>query len=51
MDLIAVDVMAADVTEGDWVRVDFDLGRAAAATGRSEYELLTGLGHRYALSS
>lgn len=50
MDLIAVDVTGADVTEGDWVRVDFDLGRAAAAAGRSEYELLTGLGHRYASS-
>lgn len=50
MDLIAVDVMAVDVAEGDWVRVDFDLARATAATGRSEYELLTGLGHRYAMS-
>ena len=50
MDLIAVDVTAADVKEGDWVRVDFDLVHAAAATGRSEYELLTGLGHRYAMS-
>ncbi len=48
MDLIAADVSAADVTEGDWVRLDVDLARAAAATGRSEYELLTGLGHRYA---
>jgi alanine racemase len=48
MDLITVDVTGADVTEGDWIRVDFDLGRAAVATGRSEYELLTGLGHRYA---
>lgn len=48
MDLIAADVTAADVGEGDWVRVDFDLARAAATTGRSEYELLTGLGRRYA---
>lgn len=48
MDLIAADVTAADVAEGDWVRVDVDLARAAATTGRSEYELLTGLGRRYA---
>jgi alanine racemase len=47
MDLIAADVTAADIGEGDWVGIDFDLA-AAAATGRSEYELLTGLGHRYA---
>ena len=48
MDLLAADVTGVDVGEGDWLRVDFDLARAAAATGRSEYELLTGLGHRYA---
>ena len=48
MDLVAVDVTGADVTEGAWLRVDFDLARAAAASGRSQYELLTGLGHRYA---
>lgn len=48
MDLIAVDVTGADVGEGDWARVDFDLAAAAATTGRSEYELLTGLGDRYA---
>lgn len=48
MDLIVADVTAADIGEGDWVGLDFDLARAAAAAGRSEYELLTGLGHRYA---
>jgi alanine racemase len=48
MDLLAADVTGADVTEGDWLRLDFDLARVAAATGRSQYELLTGLGHRYA---
>ncbi|QYE35938.1 alanine racemase [Polymorphobacter sp. PAMC 29334] len=48
MDLVAVDVTGADVTEGGWLRVDFDLVQAAAASGRSRYELLTGLGHRYA---
>ncbi len=50
MDLIAADVTAADIGEGDWVSIEFDLARAAAATGRSEYELLTGLGDRYARS-
>jgi alanine racemase len=48
MDLVAVDVTVADVVEGGWLRVDFDLERAAVASGRSQYELLTGLGHRYA---
>ncbi len=48
MDLIATDVTGADVTEGDWLRLDFDLARIAAAASRSQYELLTGLGHRYA---
>ncbi len=47
MDLVAVDVTGAVVTEGDWLRLDFDLARVAAATGRLQYELLTGLGHRY----
>ena len=48
MVLLAIDATDADVAEGDWVRLGFDLAAAAAATGRSEYELLTGLGHRYA---
>lgn len=49
MDLTAFDVSAAPaLAEGDWLDVDFDLARTAAATGRSEYELLTGLGARYA---
>lgn len=48
MDLIAVDIGAADdVREGDWLAIDFDLPAAAAATGLSQYELLTTLGHRY----
>ena len=45
MDLIAVE--APDVDEGDWLTVDYDLPRASAATGLSQYELLTGLGGRY----
>ncbi|MET0270938.1 MAG: alanine racemase, partial [Sphingomonas sp.] len=48
MDLIAVDVTAAGaVAEGDWLALDFDLADAARVTGLSQYELLTGLGHRY----
>jgi alanine racemase len=47
MDLIAIDVTGRDVAEGDWLRVDFDLPRAAAQSGMSQYELLTGLGTRF----
>jgi alanine racemase len=49
MDLTAVDVSAvSDVGEGDWVAIDFALAGAAAASGHSQYELLTSLGRRYA---
>ncbi|MDB5679733.1 alanine racemase [Sphingomonas bacterium] len=47
MDLIAVDVTAHDVAEGDWLDVDYNLPRAAAQSGMSQYELLTGLGGRF----
>lgn len=53
MDLVAVDVGAVPLArgmeprEGDWLRLDFDLASTAAAAGCSQYELLTGLGHRY----
>jgi alanine racemase len=48
MDLIAVDVgEARGIAEGDWLGIDYDLARASAATGLSQYELLTGLGRRY----
>ncbi len=47
MDLIAVDVTRADVGEGDWLGIDYHLSSASAATGLSQYELLTGLGNRY----
>lgn len=47
MDLIAADVGDADVGEGDWLTIDYALESAAAATGLSQYELLTGLGNRY----
>lgn len=47
MDLTAFDVGDADVAEGDWLTLAFDLAATAAAAHRSQYELLTGLGHRY----
>ncbi|WP_448658669.1 alanine racemase [Sphingomonas sp. CJ99] len=48
MDLLTVDIGAApDVGEGDWLPIQYDLAQAAAQAGRSQYELLTGLGQRY----
>ncbi|MCP3736446.1 alanine racemase [Sphingomonas sp. RP10(2022)] len=48
MDLIALDVSATPaVAEGDWVGIDFALPDAAAKSGLSQYELLTGMGARY----
>ena len=49
MDLVALDASALPgVREGDWVEIDYDLGTAGALTGLSAYELLSGLGRRYA---
>ena len=48
MDLLALDARAApDLREGDWIGIDFALAEAAALAGRSQYELLTGLGRRF----
>ncbi|ARS25847.1 alanine racemase [Sphingomonas sp. KC8] len=48
MDLIAVDVSAApSVGDGDWLEIEYDLVTASIATGLTQYELLTMLGHRY----
>ena len=48
MDLIALDARAAPgIAEGDTVRFAIDLPAWAAAAGRSQYELLTGLGQRF----
>ena len=48
MDLTAILVDAApELAEGDWVEVDYDLPRAAAQSGLSQYELLTTLGSRH----
>lgn len=47
MDLIAIDARGSDAQEGDWIDIDFELPDAALASGLSQYELLTMLGHRY----
>lgn len=48
MDLTAIRVDAApEITEGNWVELDFLLPRAAEQSGLSQYELLTLLGARY----
>ena len=47
MDLVAVDcTRASSLAEGDWVTMDYALPEAAAASGLSQYELLTGLSQR-----
>ena len=48
MDLVALGCEAAPgLQEGDWVELDFDLPTASAASGLSQYELLTVLGMRF----
>ena len=48
MDLTAICVdEAPQLREGDWVELDYDLPRAAAQSGLSQYELLTNLGARF----
>lgn len=47
MDLIAVDCGTHEVAEGDWLALDYTLPEAAAVSGMSQYELLTGLGGRF----
>ncbi len=48
MDLIAIECGAAPtLREGDWVDIAYDLATASAASGMSQYELLTGLGGRF----
>ena len=44
----SLDVSALpDIAEGDWLGVDYALVEAAAVSGLSQYELLTGLGARF----
>jgi alanine racemase len=48
MDLVALGCdAAADLREGDWVEIDFDLPSASKQSGLSQYELLTTLGSRF----
>jgi len=48
MDMTVIDLThAPELTEGDWVEVDYHLPDAAAASGLSQYELLTLLGARF----
>lgn len=48
MDLVALDCSACqELKEGDWVKLDFELEEAAERSGKSQYELLTGLGRRF----
>ncbi|MBP7952084.1 MAG: alanine racemase [Sphingorhabdus sp.] len=48
MDLVVLDADQADgLTEGDWVTADYALSEASEISGISQYELLTGLGHRF----
>lgn len=47
MDLLIFGCEGAGLGEGDWVEVDYDLPQAAALSGMSQYELLTGLGSRF----
>ncbi|WP_164115064.1 alanine racemase [Sphingorhabdus sp. Alg239-R122] len=48
MDLIAVDISNIEaLQEGDMVKCSYDLQKSAAATGLSQYELLTNLGGRF----
>ncbi|MFN4112325.1 MAG: alanine racemase [Sphingomonadaceae bacterium] len=49
MDMVVVDAsVAPGLREGDWLEVPYALPQASAATGLSQYELLTVLGKRFA---
>lgn len=48
MDMTIIDLTESpDLREGDWVEADYDLTLSAAASGLSQYELLTLLGRRF----
>jgi alanine racemase len=47
MDMLAVDATGTDVTEGDWLQLDWDLPHLADAIGASQFELLVRLGPRF----
>ncbi len=49
MDMTVIDLAhAPELGEGDWVEAEYALPAAAAASGLSQYELLTLLGRRFA---
>lgn len=49
MDMTVIDLTAApDLSEGDWVEAEYSLPEAAAASGLSQYELITLLADRFA---
>jgi alanine racemase len=49
MDMTVIDLCAAaDLGEGDWVEAEYSLPQASAASGLSQYELLTLLADRFA---
>jgi alanine racemase len=47
MDLLIFGSDRIALGEGDWVEIDYELQHAAALSGMSQYELLTGLGGRF----
>jgi alanine racemase len=48
MDMVVIDLARApDLREGDWVEADYSLPEAAAASGLSQYELITLLADRF----
>lgn len=52
MDLTAFDASSAEgLREDDWLAIEYDLPTRAAASGLSQYELLTGLGSRFGRGS
>ncbi len=49
MDMTVIDLAnGPDLREGDWIEIAYDLPAASAASGLSQYELLTLLGKRFA---
>jgi alanine racemase len=49
MDMTVIDLSAApELDEGDWIEAEYSLPDAAAASGLSQYELLTLLADRFA---
>lgn len=47
MDMLTVEIGRADLAEGMWVTLPFDLTALAHRSGLSHYELLTSLGQRF----